>query len=281
MIKLLWWKNTVSIKEPRTVLKALKRLFYYKLPFSFRNFGDELSPAIVSSLSQQQVTHTLEQEKVIALGSILHFAKPGDYIWGTGLLRRSLLPQTKDIKICAVRGALTQEVLLQHGYDCPSVYGDPGLLAPYLWNKPVAVQYEVGIIPHWSQFRYLNKYVASSSLTDSVKLIRASDPWEKVIAEIRQCRAIVSTSLHGLILSDAYGIPRTMYYIDQPPDASWFKYEDYSSSINVDFTPYEAAPSIDSVISLAGKAKLNPINEEITKKMLAAAPFKISSVLVA
>lgn len=275
MIKLFWWRNTIKLNKPHTVAKSLKKYFHYKLPLNFKNFGDELSPAIVSNLTHETVTFSSEPGKILSLGSILHFAKSSDCVWGTGLLKESILPQTVDIKICSVRGALTREVLTKKGYDCPSVYGDPGLLAPYLWKKKETIKYEVGIIPHWSQFRYLSKYISSSSTGESIKVISAADPWEKVITEINQCQTIVSTSLHGLILSDAYGIPRTMYYVGQPPDLSWFKYEDYSSSINADFMPYEAGSSIESIVSLSKKSTLNLVNEGIPKKMISAAPFTV------
>jgi hypothetical protein len=60
----------------------------------------------------------------------------------------------------------------------------------------------------------------------------------KVISEIGRCRKVVSSSLHGIILADAFGIPRR---IEIPPmslthpqrEGGLFKWLDYSSSLSV------------------------------------------------
>ncbi|MFQ4139769.1 polysaccharide pyruvyl transferase family protein [Nodosilinea sp. PGN35] len=273
MVKLFWWKNTPSISNPRSIGKAFKRTFHYKLPFVFRNFGDELSPVIIAKLTDQKVCFSDKPEKLVSLGSILHLADSKDSVWGTGLLRENMIPRVKDISIFSVRGPLTKSALVKNGYNCPSVYGDPGLLVPYLWKNESSPKYKIGVIPHWSQIRHLKK---DSFDTKSINLIDVSNPWNKVIDDIQSCEIILSTSLHGLILADAYNIPRAMFYIDTPPDSSWFKYEDYSASIDATLVPYDSGGCMQDIVSLSEKAALNPVKNGIVEKLLEAAPFKLS-----
>jgi pyruvyltransferase len=273
MIELFWWRNTLSVRRPRSVAKGFKRIFYYKLPFIFKNFGDELSPVIISKLTDEKVSFSNKPGKLLSLGSILHLADSKDSVWGTGLLRNNLMPKAKNVQFFSVRGPLTQKALTINGYNCPSIFGDPALLAPYLWRNKISCRYKVGVIPHWSQIHFLRK---DGFDTTSIKLIDVSNPWDKVLADIQSCEVILSTSLHGLILADAYGIPRTMFYIDNSPDSSLFKYEDYSASIDIDLMPYESRGLMTDIIKLSEKATLNPIKNGMVEKMLDAAPFKLN-----
>ncbi len=73
--------------------------------------------------------------KLIAIGSMLSFAKDDDVIWGSGINGKLL--DTKHYKfsrldIRAVRGPLTRNYLRENfQVKAPEVYGDPGLLIPY------------------------------------------------------------------------------------------------------------------------------------------------------
>lgn len=52
--------------------------------------------------------------------------------------------------------------------------------------------------------------------------------WKDVIKQILSCEYVVSTSLHGLILADAYGVPNQWITLQNRSD---FKYKDYYSSV--------------------------------------------------
>ena len=58
--------------------------------------------------------------------------------------------------------------------------------------------------------------------------------WTDIIDEIRESELILSSSLHGLIVSDAYSIPNVFCeFIYHHPN--YTKYEDYYMSINKNF----------------------------------------------
>lgn len=98
------------------------------------------------------------------------------------------------------------------------VYGDPALLLPLMYKPKVKKTKEVGYIPHlWDQKNY----------TDYIDV---NLPWKKFVREILACDRVVSSSLHGVIIADAYGIPVLWKEYRKIPGAK-IKYEDYLSGI--------------------------------------------------
>ncbi|MEP2984830.1 MAG: hypothetical protein ABJP08_16340, partial [Roseibium sp.] len=97
------------------------------------NFGDALSPLILSHVSGRRVAHaSVDEADVFGLGSLLqivrrNFDTPRDgakpVIWGSGLLRpaggRAFL---KNIEIALLRGPVTAALL---GVETDA-FGDPG-----------------------------------------------------------------------------------------------------------------------------------------------------------
>lgn len=196
------------------------------------NFGDALSPYIVRRLLGQQ--HTLEvngegEADLLAIGSWLHYAQEGTHIWGTGL--RTEPPQEEDaqhdyktLNVHAVRGPLTRDFLLRRGIWCPPVYGDPALLLPRLFQPECDLELadQVGLVPHLGsieKYQHAKGFHVISPLTTNV---------EDTIRQIVSCRAIVSQSLHGLIVADAYGVPNV--WLRDLPSEGDLKFRDYFAS---------------------------------------------------
>src|SRR4051794_38477481 len=63
-------------------------LFHWK-PQSGENFGDHLSTVIVTKILADAGFFLGEghssRERLLAVGSILHFARNGDHVWGSGV----------------------------------------------------------------------------------------------------------------------------------------------------------------------------------------------------
>jgi len=86
---------------------------------------------------------------------------------------------------------------------------------------------KVGVVPHHSQM----------DDPDVLDLV-ASDPAfmlidpRKAVAEVCQqiasCARVIASSLHGLIVADAYGVPNRWF---APLEQGWLKYHDYAASI--------------------------------------------------
>ena len=205
------------------------------------NFGDELSPYIVSKISGQKIkfsnSPSQSQTVYMAVGSILHHLGKGMRwceIWGSGLMdgnHKLLNPK----KIHAVRGPLTRQFLIRQGINCPDIYGDPALLLPQLFNPKVEKKYEFGIVPHFIDQK--NEWIKKQRSRDDTLIINVYNPVEKVIKDILSCKMIFSSSLHGLIVADAYRIPSLWIKLSNKIKGKGFKFRDYLLSIKVE--PYE------------------------------------------
>ena len=72
------------------------------------------------------------------------------------------------------------------------------------------------------------------------------DPLE-VIREIATCERIVSSSLHGLVTADAFGIPRRWQLSERVRGAA-FKFRDYAAALGMPLEPDEWATAPASVV---------------------------------
>lgn len=151
-------------------------------------------------------------------------------MWGAGFLRATDIFEFGNPKrICAVRGKLSRKKLLDLGVDCPEVYGDPVLLLSKFYNSPRHKKYDLGIVVHWrDEFHELAKFKETNRIVKIPHNIGAY----KFINLITSCNKIASSSLHGLICANAYGIPAMhIKFFNQEQ----FKFADYFSSVNVDY----------------------------------------------
>ena len=97
--------------------------------------------------------------------------------------------------------------------------------------------------------------------------------WRQVIKEIVECEMIISSSLHGLILSDAYHIPNVwIKFSDETFDGS-FKYLDYFASVK---RPIDGPLVIRSRLDLSDLLQYKDSYSPITfdaQKLLSVCPF--------
>jgi hypothetical protein len=217
---------------------------------TYVNFGDALSPVMVALCSGLPVTRVpfgSSAPRLAAVGTIGHgFAGGAVWFWGTGssLLANPLgpaenrqiykSPANTKIEICATRGPISEKILGDDGrIGAPGVYGDPVWLLPRFHYQPVEQRYELGVILHLSDltdrsfdvhFNPLHeRYIIPPELAGSVKLINTVTPvsvralFDKV-DEIRSCKRIVSTSLHGLVIPESYGIPCAYFGVRGAPN---------------------------------------------------------------
>ena len=200
------------------------------------NWGDDVNQYIIAKMvgvELDQVVNNQEgRTRLKAIGSILHRdLKDGDILWGTGSIHNADLPKDLDIEIRAVRGPLTRNLLINNGYDCPDVYGDPALLMPDFYNPDIEPTHIVGIIPHVTE---VDSPIFKSMLErhPELKFIDIRLGHEEFIDELKTVKHVLSSSLHGLIAADAYNIPNAKIDIPGPgfKGDNW-KYYDYFSSV--------------------------------------------------
>lgn len=245
------------------------------------NWGDALSPILAGFLSGREVVPhdivlNLRNHPVYAvIGSILAASTdPNLVVWGSGFLRHGQKMRVKPRRIHAVRGPLTRKILLDDGIECPDVFGDPALLLPmFYYPQPrPEPRYVLGVIPHYQERD--SELVQRLSRHPDVVIIDVTGDVRAVVDQVLSCEMVASSSLHGLILADAYGIPSTWVTFDDRNrrGPGWmFKYEDYGAAVGrkMELLSGRAALEPETIRSAAWDGK----PDFDAHALLAACPF--------
>lgn len=206
--------------------------FWCRVP-SRPNFGDALTPWLIQRLSGRAprfVPHDHLSSKYIVTGSIAAFAGRQCTVWGAGLMFRDD-PICAEADWLAVRGPLTHARARACGAACPPVWGDPGLLLPRLHVPPTKPRRGVGFVPHFSDRPRIPQGWAEAR---ALHLIDIQQGIETVIDEIATCEWVMSSSLHGLIVAHAYGVPAVWVRLRDLPSGDGVKFADHYASVGVD-----------------------------------------------
>ena len=220
-----------------TVYHGHLPLYYCDTP----NWGDALSPILCSKLSGKPVKMMLwqHQHRYLVIGSILENANARAQVWGSGFIWSDGKLDEPPEAVHAVRGPRTRAKLLAMGIECPEVYGDPALLFSYFYDPVVEKKYEVGVIPHFSDKN--TEWIKNLPLDPSVRIIDVEGGIEEFVREVKSCELILSSSLHGLICADAYGIPNMWVKLSNILYGGNFKFRDYHESVGRE-TPEPVMP---------------------------------------
>jgi hypothetical protein len=202
-----------------------------------KNFGDWIGPYLFERYTGMKPLHCSRgvQAKTTCLftaGSILRHLKYNDRVtvWGSGIISKADT-FAKPRKVLAVRGPLTRERLQSLGYDCPAVYGDPAVLLPKVIPVQQRIRGKIGVIPHFVEYAdYINLRSRRVTIIDVRKPVGA------VVAEIASCEITYSSSLHGLIVSHAFGVPSIWMEATRNLDGDGTKFWDYIASCRVGAT---------------------------------------------
>lgn len=193
------------------------RLFTYLLHDEHHNAGDLLTEPILKHFGFDCVmVNRHVRGKFVGVGSVMTSVRPGDTVWGTGCIRDKPLYKP-GARFLAVRGPMTRTLVT--GSHVPEVYGDPGLLLPLIYNPDVELGHETGVIPH-----YIDKGLPH---IHKGHLIDIQSDWKNVVREIKSCKKIISSSLHGLIIAEAYGVPAEWAVYSDKVIGGEFKFHDY------------------------------------------------------
>ena len=201
------------------------------------NLGDHLSKIIVDYMCSRRGcdmnAETTLKRHLYAVGSIILMGYQNATIWGTGcpyepsFLRG--LPHRKPFRkldIRCVRGPLTQKTLENLGHSCPQVYGDPAVLLPLMYKpleNEIDKKRDYVIISHYQTERGVKEDIP----TDNFLSMNTTE-YKAVIDKICSAEKVVSSSLHGIILAEAYGVP-AVFFQDRPARFN-YKYEDWYAS---------------------------------------------------
>ena len=202
------------------------------------NLGDNLSFVVVDwMLAKKGLKADQETRKTYFLntiGSNVFSSFQNAVIWGSGIGNsvgtdtQSLIGRIlhrrifRRLDIRAVRGPLTRQKLIRYRHRCPEIYGDPAILMPLIY-RPASFEkkHDILVIPQFlAEKEIREKYPQYPMLSMN------TDDYKQVIDMICSSKKVITSSLHGIILAQAYGVP-AVYFKTLPKT---FKFEDYYAS---------------------------------------------------
>jgi hypothetical protein len=212
------------------------------------NFGDALTPWLLPRYGVVPVHREPPSARFVGVGSILEFlpATFDGLVWGSGLMHEA--PRTfADTTYLAVRGRMTHELL---GSPAGCALGDPGILVARHRRRP-EVRWELGIAPHGHHWHDPKLRALAEAHPDRVRLISVNQTVARAVDEIASCAAIITTSLHGLITADSFGIPAAWTVWQPALPGGDFKFRDYESVISPGRSrhfPYEPGLGVEDLL---------------------------------
>ncbi|MCP4282907.1 MAG: polysaccharide pyruvyl transferase family protein, partial [Gammaproteobacteria bacterium] len=140
-------------------------------------------------------------------------------VWGAGFISADVPITGRPAVLHAVRG-----------WNSAQRLGDAALLLPRLYTPaPSPRRYPLGIIPHFREWG--EPFFEAARGWDDVQMIDINGGIDEVVDQIASCDCILSSSLHGIICADSYGIPALWIRFSDKPVGDGFKFRDYFSSV--------------------------------------------------
>lgn len=196
-------------------------------PFWFKkhdNYGDILTPYILNRLGKRHLFANIRSFDSLFIGSIAKLARPGTHVYGSGFIR-------KQDEVCAnanwhfVRGPLSREMVLKAGGKCPEIYGDAALILPEL-IPAMEKRHDVAYIPHHVEYDIFPR--------DYMRIQLSNHDVVFTTEQITRCRKVISSSLHGIIVAHAYGIPAAYVSKSFLLSGDGMKFTDYYRSVGLE-----------------------------------------------
>lgn len=245
---------------------------------SKKNFGDWLSPALCAHLSEREIVHAApERCELLAIGSILGRVGHGWFshkttVWGAGFIEDQSATSSKH-RYCAVRGHHTAALLKGVTVDA---FGDPGLLCGRLVpdHARIPKQHPIAVIPHYKDREHPSVKAFLAAHPGAVMLDVFTEPIE-FLRKVAECEFVLSSSLHGLVVSDAFRVPNAWVEISGPLRGDRFKFGDYYSVFGLrDPQPLDLREGVTRErIAEARQRYERPGLERIQQDLLESFPF--------
>jgi hypothetical protein len=189
------------------------------------------------------------------VGSLWRMVNTGDHMWGTGIAhantlqdrckpRKTRLAQkVENVTVYSSRGPLSAGEVQQHctytsinGRTIEGA-GDPGFLVPFIFpeyrskkmktygekRKRLVGEKKTCIVSHKH-----DEKKSAWKMVQKFERLSVGKSWINMTLDLQECDAVVSSSLHGIILSEALGIPSRRMRVNYK--AGDFKFDDFYTS---------------------------------------------------
>ena len=201
------------------------------------NFGDQIAPHIIERLYGVRTKHVgMAQADLISTGSLLDWAERdvrdrAPAVWGSGFLADGGEWRGRTLRPVAVRGRLSAKRISPANPQRLAL-GDPGILMARAFPELAAVQTStISVVPHFTDYQRLSE--ESAGLHEDLGIIDVLAPFESVVQAIAGSRAVLSSSLHGLVIAESYGVPNFWIHPGAGVEGGRYKFDDYYSAFDV------------------------------------------------
>jgi pyruvyltransferase len=237
----------------KTARRPLKTYWWrYDFPQKL-NFGDEITPLIIERLfGLKPVWADPSDCEIAGAGSIIEILQAASVnnklkVWGSGFIKPGPDNDSPNLEFFAVRGKLSLARISQPD----AALGDPALLLPLIMKPDHTKKYRLGVVPHYVD--HSNPQVEKLASLKGVKIINALDAPDKVIQDVVSCELIFSSSLHGLIVADAFKVPNCWTPFSDLLTGGDYKFRDYYSVYGEEPGPFDTTKfklqDIDKIIA--------------------------------
>ncbi|KJD33664.1 exosortase [Tamlana nanhaiensis] len=266
-IRLFWW-NEIKMQGK-----------------SKENYGDLLGKYLVEKISGKQAVWVKPKAFsfvnffkpiYVTIGSILTNVTNNCIVWGSGIVSKEY--HVENASFLAVRGPQTRAFLIEKGYYVPEVYGDPALLFPRYYNPKVKKTHRIGIIPHYNDYKKVKDFYTNES--DVLLIDLMTNNIEETTNKFLACEKIVSSSLHGIIIAHAYGIPAVWQKFSNDVFGDDIKYQDYFESVLIESYKSEIVnskmtiPKLEELFVNKQALPKAEVIEDLCDKLMTVCPFK-------
>jgi pyruvyltransferase len=275
------------------------------------NFGDALGPALLqrwANISSIGINIVAVSSKVKTpcmwvVGSVSKFVKISDVVVGIGAKNTSgaaeCPPSTAEY--LSLRGPLTRQFFVEtcglSEQQVPTLYGDPAVLLPELFPELLMFRQafldatintsnegkEGCVMPHYREHSLIRDTVSARGSTENIKLINPltaeTGEWKSVVRSILLCNFVVSQSLHGIIVAEAFNIGARWLAGQNGTgleDSEGMKYKDYFASTGR--PNEECASSLENALAYGPHPRKSTIDVKSLKKALLTGMESMSTI---
>ena len=135
---------------------------------------------------------------------------------------------------------------------------------------------KIGIIPHFydEDNEVIQNFIKANPSAVMISM-KHFERWEDVIDAIASCEMIISSSLHGIIVSDAYGVPNVWVEFSEKVIGKGFKFQDHFAAVKRTVSaPLQIKEVTDFDYAIKAANDYQPIQIDL-QPLMDACPFKL------
>lgn len=213
--------------------------YWSRMGSGFSNYLGCWLVSLVIGEAVRNVQGTADASGAVASsGALLNeLDRPGLTIWGSGASREfssedcGRVLANRPRRVVAVRGRATHNLLVSIGIQVDSVLGDPVLLLPRFYSPRVTS----GGVVVCADSMHEDLLVHKDDWLDDCRILGIHRPASVVVSDIANARCCISSSLYGLIVAQAYGVPWLWLRVcGAATNDTEFQFHDFFSTLDGD-----------------------------------------------